>query len=228
VKEMVNPLLEGLEKTVELKTKKLFDEVQSEIGNKAISGNSILNKDLEQVLEYGFLSLRNVLLNKNLGSDSDYGDAVITITNDTLQPFQLSPIIAKECKKIVEGKTEDFMKAKALFDWFEENISYDEERAKKKDSYRNAKEVFTDKKGICGETAFLYIVMAWFVGIKSASFVNVEVDNSGKDVAHACASFNHYGNTILVDPAYHSFDIKHQKYELWDNEKTVQAFKLWN
>lgn len=75
---------------------------------------------------------------------------------------------------------------------------------------------------------FLYIVMAWYLGIKSACFVEVDVDVKGKKVDHACVAFDWKLRKILVDPAYHTFDIKHKKIDIWSNEKSVGAFKAWN
>ena len=230
LKEFLDPMVQSMESGMHKKATEVLGQAQSEIFSRMSGMPNELKKDLEKVVDSGFCSLQGVLKKNIPHLDlDDNNEAVFTITNDSVQPFQLSDAMMKECQRITEGKISDLPKAKAIFKWFEQNITYDHVRASQNGTgYRNARRVFEDKEGICGEMAFLYIVMAWYVGIKSASFISVEIDNTGNKVAHACAAFKHNGKLILVDPAYHKFDIKHEKYEVWDNEKTIAAFKSWN
>ena len=63
-------------------------------------------------------------------------------------------------------------------------------------------------------------------GIKS-SFVNVSVDNTGRNVSHACASVSINGRDILVDPAYQTFDIIHKKYRPVSDSEAIRDYQSW-
>ncbi len=226
--EFLSPVLQGLEKEMSSKTSELFGQAQSKVLSKMDGMPDGFKEIVQEMMGNGFGSVQDVLKKNcpNLNLDND--EAVITITNDRLQPFQLSGPMIRECEKIIEGKTDDYSKARAIFDWFERNITYDHVSLKRARGYRNARQVFEEKKGICGEMAFLFVVMAWYSGINSASYVSVRVDCFGKKVHHACASFFHKNKLILVDPAYSTFDVKHKKYEVADNDEIVRIFKTWN
>lgn len=147
------------------------------------------------------------------------------ITEDRNQPFQLTEQILETAKQIVEGKFTDEEKAWALYQWVESNISYgDHGRARYQKGYRHAAEVFADREGVCGEMAILYVSMARAVGLL-ANYASVDRDNKGAKVKHACAALQLSGKQVLVDPAYHTFDIKHLGYQVLSDQEAVPHFK---
>ncbi|MBW3001908.1 transglutaminase-like domain-containing protein [Candidatus Woesearchaeota archaeon] len=148
----------------------------------------------------------------------------LTLTErDDSNPF----IIDKKLVEIIREETEDcdteMEKAEAIYDWMDDNVDYSESRIV---GYRNSSEVINDKKGICGEMAFLYITMARSVGL-DAKYVSVDRDFRGKSVFHACAAVKVDGKYLLVDPAYQTFDIEHEKFLLLSDKEAIDRFRTW-
>ncbi len=112
---------------------------------------------------------------------SEYSLSLFDPSMDT--PFCLQPDLIKRLDKIPEYAHTKFGRAKSLFNFLHNQIKYEQLPFK---SYRNGREVWTDKKGVCGEMAFLYVVCARYLGIHS-TYVHVDVDDKGKSVCHACA-----------------------------------------
>ncbi len=139
-------------------------------------------------------------------------------------PFLLNPTMLNGVHNYVKGKTTPNDKAHAIFNYMQNNINYGKHRGMV--GYRNSEEVQKQKQGVCGEMAYLYVILARSLGLKS-NFVNVDVDNKGKKVHHACASVNLSGRNILVDPAYHGFDIKHRRYNIVNDRTAERLFKQW-
>ncbi len=181
---------------------------------------------------------RRILNNPSLGSllslvspiginilDQSKGGYTYVITEDRDQPFQVNQQIVDAAQKIVAGKSFPEEKARAIFDWFEKNIAYGKSARKHhKKGYRHSAEVFTDKEGVCGEMAVLYVAMARAVGLES-NYVSVDVDYKGENVCHACAAVKLVGKFILVDPAYHTFDILHRKFSILNDIQAIPHFK---
>ncbi len=153
------------------------------------------------------------------------GSYCITITDSTVDnPFIISPELIRISKRETEGKRTLDEKARAIFNWIERNISYG--TSKRIYGYKNSREALNDKEGVCGEMAFVYIAMARAVGLNS-SYVSVEIDYKGKKVCHGCAMVNIGYRNILVDPAYHTYDIKHIKYTVKNDSEIISLFKEW-
>lgn len=144
--------------------------------------------------------------------------------SSVLNPF----VIDSDILKIVKHETKDCYgqeeTAMNLFNWFEDNINYG--KKKRKYGYSTGREVFENKEGICGEMAFLYVTMARGISLESG-VVDVLKDYEGKKVAHACAGVNVERGYILVDPAYHTFDIKHKKYKPMNDKEIMDLFEHW-
>ncbi|MBN2053938.1 transglutaminase domain-containing protein [bacterium] len=165
--------------------------------------------------------------------DSRY--SVVITENDKPDPFALSPEMVQITNEVVAPyrRNELRKRAKAIFDWMQKNVPYDEAmkrriESKEKGEYRGADYTLQDRAGVCGEQAVLYIAMARLAGLQ-AKYVSVKEDYTGKEVSHGCAGINaDVGEFILVDPAYHQFDIKHKKFEAWDDEKVRAVFRVWN
>ena len=148
----------------------------------------------------------------------------ISISDNSVDnPFLINSELIKIIHEHTKDKKDDFSKARAIFDWVEQNIEYG--TRKLINGYRNSKEVLLLKEGICGEMAYLYITMARSLGLKS-NYVSVSVDNRGKKVSHGCASVR-MNRHILVDPAYHTFDIKHSRYRIISDREAIQNYKSW-
>lgn len=146
------------------------------------------------------------------------------ITDDPDHPFQITPLISQTASSIVKGASSSEAKARSIFNWMHGSVKYGETKRKSGAGYRTSSEVFSDREGVCGEMGILYVVMARSVGLKS-NFVHVTKDNSGRNVSHACASVRINGKDILVDPAYHTFDIDHMKYEILPDREAVNTFE---
>ena len=150
---------------------------------------------------------------------------VITITErDVDVPYQLTPEMFERAEAVTKDCKTDEETAKALFDWLESEIEYGS--SKRGVGYRNSKEVFEQKEGVCGEMAYTYITMARSLGLK-AGYVSVEFDAQSNKVHHGCAYVSLNGRNVLVDIAYHTFDISHQKYAKLSDREAIRQFKSW-
>lgn len=151
------------------------------------------------------------------------------ITEDFDHPFQISPEIASRAEILVVGKETKKAKAEAMFQWFQVHFPYDNDQRdrivkKIKTIYRHSREVWNDKKGVCGELSVLLIVMLRHVGVK-ARYVSVEIDQNGKKVNHACVYACLDQEDVLIDPAYHTFGAKHENYKILSDMEAVPHFK---
>ncbi len=140
-------------------------------------------------------------------------------------PFIIDSELMKLIKKHTRGSRSDHEKAKAIFDWIEQNIQYGE-GGRGMYRYKNSKEVLSTKEGICGEMAYLYITMARSCGLKS-NYVSVKRDNRNKKVHHGCAAVDTERGRILADPAYHTFDIKHRRFSVISDKEATQMYNSW-
>jgi len=108
----------------------------------------------------------------------------------------------------------------------QEHIVYDQEKLERKKhertGLRDSLEVFYDKKGLCGEQAYLYIVLSRLAGLDSW-YVRVDETHNGKG-NHACAAVD-LGSTVFVDPAFHTFDISHKKIRHWNDFEVYQEYR---
>jgi hypothetical protein len=115
---------------------------------------------------------------------------------------------------------------KMMYDWIVENIKYDEDHSKQ--FYRNAKDVFNNKKGICGEMSILYMAFMRRMGYK-ADYCEVKIDCVGNEVSHACVKIETKdGETIYVDPAYKIYNVEHENLRLVDDSELEGNFARWN
>jgi hypothetical protein len=145
------------------------------------------------------------------------------ITDDPDHPFQITPVISQTANKIVSGTNSSEGKARAIFSWMVNSVDYGGGKRGGK-GYRTSSEVFSDREGVCGEMGILYVVMARSVGLIS-NYVEVSRDDKGENVTHACASVRLNGRDVLVDPAYHIFDVRHMRYRILPDKEAVHHFK---
>lgn len=149
----------------------------------------------------------------------------VVVTDDDDHPLQLTQAMLETTKKIVAEASTEEDKAKAIFEWFEANIVYGEKR-RGEVGYRSSSEVFNTAEGVCGEMAILFMVMGRVVGLK-ADYALVDKDYKGDKVNHACVAVNLSRKIILIDPAYHTFNILHHSYKVLSDEELVNRFKSY-
>lgn len=125
------------------------------------------------------------------------------------------------------NKGSDVQKARALFDWVQSNITYGRNKLPHLGGiqYRTAKETLYGREGVCGEMAYLYILSARVCNLKS-NYVSVKKDFQGKKVSHGCAGV-YLPHLVLVDPAYHSFNIKHKEISVLTDKEMLHRFNQW-
>jgi transglutaminase-like putative cysteine protease len=149
----------------------------------------------------------------------------VVLTDDVENnPFIIDQNLARLSVQLTQSLNEPEAKARALYHWVQSHIDYDKNM--EKGTYRNSLEVFSEKKGVCGSMAFLYISMARNVGL-SARYASVKKDFKGDKVRHGCAVVALPSRSVLVDPAYNMFDAKHKLWiPLTDNE-AVLNYRSW-
>ncbi|MFP4424699.1 MAG: transglutaminase-like domain-containing protein [Candidatus Woesearchaeota archaeon] len=171
-----------------------------------------------------------------------YSSDYLYIINDSSvrNPFIITKQAALEVSDATRDATTNRDKARKIFDWFMENIDYDNEKLRnakegKFKSYRNSKEVLKEGMGLCGEMAYLYTTMARYVGLHS-NYAIVKVDAHGSNVSHACSAVfldslddipDPKKKHILVDPAYKQFDIQHKAYAILPDRLAIADYEQW-
>ena len=138
-------------------------------------------------------------------------------------PYVVDKKVESLAKTITANSKSERQKAVDIFDWIDNHIQYDKSNKVK---YRNSAEVLKDMAGICGSESFLYIVLARLNGLKAQS-VEVTKDYHGKKVHHGCAVVEVKNKKILVDPAYHMFDIHHKKYRILSDAEMLKLYQEW-
>ena len=127
--------------------------------------------------------------------------------------------------EIRKASTNDTL-AENIFNWITDNIAYDNDHSK--EHYRTAREVYNEKRGVCGELSVLYITFLRSVNIQG-SFCEVTRDNSGKEISHACVMIrNSDGSTHLSDVAYKCFRIEHTEYREFTDAELKTKYENWN
>jgi len=140
--------------------------------------------------------------------------------------FYMSQPMKSLCDDLMRNCNGDKLAfTKKLFDWADANIVY--QNGHDLEHYKTAREVFNSKSGICGEMAIMYNSFCKYAGIE-ARYVHVDQDNSGKQVNHACSLVKLENESFLVDIAYHTYSIKHQKYNIVSNEELINNMISWN
>lgn len=150
-----------------------------------------------------------------------------------LTPFTMTNEMRRLCSEFSKGGYDELEIAKNIFSWMHSNVRYDYKimefwtRVLKGYKYKSAHEVFGNRKGVCLDQGYLYTCFARESGLES-NIVEVYKDNSGKDVCHACSSVIIDGDVYLVDPAYNSFDIIHQRYKILSDDEAVSEYFALN
>ncbi len=169
--------------------------------------------------------------------DSD-NFGIILSEKSSPNPFRLTSEIQSIADRCISNKSKTDLegRARAIFDWLDQNIKYGGKK-RGRVGYRRADEVVRTSEGVCGEDTYPYIVMLRYAGLE-ARFMLVYTDCHGQDVFHACARIS-APREFSSDVAYHMYDVQaasgsdHQRIkvlpdeEVLKNEDAVAAFKSW-
>ena len=168
--------------------------------------------------------------NKLLIPSSDKFGLVI-VEKDAPNPFRITPEMTAIADRCVAGKPNLEDRARAIFDWMEQNITYGQKK-RGGVGYRRSDEVIKTGEGVCGEDTYPYIVMLRYSGLQ-ARFAVVDRDCFGKKVSHACARVLS-PREFSSDVAYHLFDVgkesrngDHQEIKVITDEEAVRMFESW-
>lgn len=135
--------------------------------------------------------------------------------------FKPSYNMKKTVSKITANCYDQEEKARAIHEWVSRNIEY---KPKRISVYRrDAKEIFNDREGICGEQSVLYVTMARLAGI-DANWVYVNQTQEGNTVRHACAKVNLGDRSVYVDPTNNEYDTCPKKSKTWDDKEVSDLF----
>lgn len=154
---------------------------------------------------------------------------MILLTDESIPcPFVINEELISIALNITSGSHKDIKKHIAIFNWINQNISYDINSKLLADSgirhvYKTSLETYYTRTGNCAEMAFLYIVMARSCSLES-SFVLVDVDYKGEEVCHACAM----SLDVLIDLAYKRFKVNHREYRVLNDLQTSKLYYQFN
>jgi len=146
-----------------------------------------------------------------------------TMLDDSVDhPFQISMEAVKEVRAFMDLQGDEYEKARSVYLFMKsKGVTYHSLGPGKT---RNAEKVWNEKKGSCFDQTLLYIVLARSVGLKAA-YYDVSLDNKGEKVCHACAGVKiGRSKTVLVDPAYNTFDINHYRVEKKNDLEVWQLY----
>ena len=112
-----------------------------------------------------------------------------------------------------------------LFNWSLQNITFEKEH--NLSHYKYARNVFEQKRGVCGELAIFFIAMLRFSSIKS-DYVHVDIDLKGQKVNHACVGVDIDNNYVLVDLAYKVLNANHRQWTPLNISTLLKNVSEWN
>lgn len=148
--------------------------------------------------------------------------SVIITDSSFVHPFAVPGDLVDVAMRIRNASCTQFTFAQDLFYFLDEKLSYNKSDVL---GYRSAREVWAEREGICGEMTFLYNTLARIGGLQT-SYVSVQIDYAKKDVYHACCGV-FLPKLVLVDLAYHRFDVKHEEFTLRSDNWMYDIFHTW-
>lgn len=148
---------------------------------------------------------------------------VILNDDSVYNPFIADARLILLVNNKIKGLKTDYEKARGIYEWMEQNISYGNPESVKQRGYLSSKETLKTKSGICAEMTFLYVTMARSAGLV-AKVAYVSKDFRGEKVEHACAAVLLEGRVSLVDVAYHAFDIKHKEFKIMSDREVIRMY----
>lgn len=162
---------------------------------------------------------------RDLGPSSAQNDGARPIGESIRDNMLALSMSMRETLKNIEADPGTETISKRVYAWIADNIKYDDEHGKF--FCRTARETYNDRHGVCSELAVLYMAFLRATGVE-AYFVAVDVDDKEKEVKHACVMIKDLDKSFLSDPAYHSYEIEHKQWEIWDDERLFSQFQSWN
>ena len=136
-------------------------------------------------------------------------DYYVTMLDGSVDyPFQINMDAVKEVRGFIDLDADEYEKAKSVYLFMKsKGVTY---HCLGQGRTRDAERAWREKQGSCFDQTLLYVALARSVGLKTA-YYSVSVDYKGKGVNHACAGVKiGKDKTVMVDPAYHTFDINHR------------------
>lgn len=212
----------GFFKTLQpdLKTPKTSDE---SLGIQISNSISNLQHEIEETLDFNAsVSTGNTLTNNS-------GDAIADDKNLEKQYYNTFYCTAP-MKKLADelwakSKHNTYRYSKALFNWCLDNIQYQETHAL--DHYKTSRETWNSRVAICGEMSIFFNAMLKYKGIQ-CNYIHVDVNDKADQVNHACSGLKINDKMVLVDVAYQTFDISHQKWNVVTDEDLILNMQSWN
>jgi hypothetical protein len=144
-------------------------------------------------------------VNHNLPQKTHNPNYNLALVDSSLQfPMCLTQDLLLRLDSIRKNSNLDIELAQNVYNYLHSQISYDYQyvsSGNKSRSYADSIRTWRDRKGVCGEMAYLYVASARYVGLESA-FVHVDTDYSGRRVHHACAGvfLQNYMNPPPIRP----------------------------
>ncbi|MBT5023141.1 transglutaminase domain-containing protein [Candidatus Woesearchaeota archaeon] len=204
------------------KAKRMSTNILSKLKTTIPPHREITNKSSRRIIDA--LKEQYKQYNQAILDVGEIRDEYQLLVNDesVRNPFIVSSGLVDIIRNETKNLNSNEKKARRIYDWIEKNIEYGKGLKK----YSNSEEVINQRRGVCGEMAFVYVTMARCIGLKS-SYVSVRRDYSGKKVHHACAVVRTERGNIFVDPAYHTYDVKHKDYEVLNDVEVLERFNQW-
>ncbi|MBN2080825.1 transglutaminase domain-containing protein [bacterium] len=179
-----------------------------------------------------FYDITQLDLGEMVGKLRQQGLQLVLLSADTYCPYTVTAEMLELAQQAVEGVNGDWERCRALFKTFQDNFSYDHEYTYQEEGYHDAADVYQTRTGVCIELAWAFIVMARAIGLVNMRTYSVDVDYQGNEVNHACAGIvmnddQGVRRLVLVDPAYYTFDVKHQDYEVMTDREVMNWYDSW-
>ncbi len=128
-------------------------------------------------------------------------------------------------RQLTAGVTDNYQKAKVIFDWFENNFTYDYQlfddvkngRVNRilSDSFYNS---FKTRKGVCEDYTMLFLVMAIASGVPTEYVASMPDSNNIRHIWNIFW-YDKEKRWVLVDATWHIFDIPIEQFSNYDPEQ---------
>lgn len=152
--------------------------------------NSKIARKLPNIINNSFKVEVKEASNRDANSFKDGRKVIVYYNGVTLdEGVKSDREIDQMARKLTTSKSDDKMKARAIYDWIGTNIDYDKDKAERVlnndfNIKSGAIETFNTKKGICFDYSCLYVAMARASGLK-VRLITGEGFNGVSWVSHA-------------------------------------------
>jgi hypothetical protein len=127
--------------------------------------------------------------------------------------------VVQDIGRRVPISSEPYERAKAIYEWMGEHLTYDRERQVAVQSGRDNRRVLhpeyvlRERKGICGDLSGVYVALGRKLGLET-KYARVSLNERGEETNHACAIVELPDRIMQVDPANRVFDASHREYHI--------------